>query len=201
MSTARVIPFTSDSLESTVTMERYREAYRTAAKATEFAETVKLSGILFGRPHFHCRCRGLSIESCRACRFPGSVCLAGCRRGLRSHGFSALGRGISHSRTDAGGDHRFGRQFLAFALECATRPGNVMDEWRGHGTEDRRVGYPPFGSEQETCEAMLFLRTTHQCQTDTSQDVYRSGGKHRSSAVGKVVASLSTKRQALCLTH
>ena len=45
MSTARVIPFPSDSLESTVTMERYREAYRTAAKATEFAETVKLWGI------------------------------------------------------------------------------------------------------------------------------------------------------------
>lgn len=45
MSTARVIPFTNDSVESTSVMERYREAYQTAERATDFAETVKLVGI------------------------------------------------------------------------------------------------------------------------------------------------------------
>ena len=45
MSTARVIPFTSDSLESTAVVERYRKAYQTAEKVIDFAETVKLSGI------------------------------------------------------------------------------------------------------------------------------------------------------------
>jgi uncharacterized membrane protein len=45
MSTARVIPFTSESLESTAVMERYREAYQTAERAIDFAETLKLSGI------------------------------------------------------------------------------------------------------------------------------------------------------------
>jgi len=45
MSTARVIPFTNDSVESTSVMERYREAYQTARRATEFAETVKFLGI------------------------------------------------------------------------------------------------------------------------------------------------------------
>ena len=45
MSTARVIPFTNDSIESTAVMERYREAYQTAERATDFAETVKLVGI------------------------------------------------------------------------------------------------------------------------------------------------------------
>ena len=39
MSTARVIPFTSDSLESTAVMERYRKAYQTAQRAIDFAET------------------------------------------------------------------------------------------------------------------------------------------------------------------
>jgi uncharacterized membrane protein len=45
MSTARVIPFTNDSVETTSVMERYREAYQTAGRATDFAETVKLVGI------------------------------------------------------------------------------------------------------------------------------------------------------------
>ena len=45
MSTAKVIPFTSDFVESTPVMERYREAYQTAERATDFAETVKLWGI------------------------------------------------------------------------------------------------------------------------------------------------------------
>lgn len=45
MGTARVIPFTSDSVESRSVMERYREAYQTAERATDFAETVKLVGI------------------------------------------------------------------------------------------------------------------------------------------------------------
>jgi uncharacterized membrane protein len=45
MSTARVIPFISDSLESTAVMERYRKAYQTAEKMIDFAETVKLSGM------------------------------------------------------------------------------------------------------------------------------------------------------------
>jgi hypothetical protein len=45
MSTARGIPFTSDSSESTAVMERYRKAYQTAQKVIDFAETVKLSGI------------------------------------------------------------------------------------------------------------------------------------------------------------
>lgn len=45
MRTARVIPFTSDSLESTAVMERYRKAYQTAERVIDFAETVKLAGI------------------------------------------------------------------------------------------------------------------------------------------------------------
>jgi uncharacterized membrane protein len=45
MSTAKVIPFNSDSLESTAVMERYRKAYQTAERVIDFAETVKLSGI------------------------------------------------------------------------------------------------------------------------------------------------------------
>ena len=44
MSTARVIPFTSDSLESTAVMERYRKAYRTAERVIDFAENIRLSG-------------------------------------------------------------------------------------------------------------------------------------------------------------
>jgi uncharacterized membrane protein len=46
MSTARVIPFTNDSVESTSVMERYHEAYQTAERATDFAKTVKLVGIV-----------------------------------------------------------------------------------------------------------------------------------------------------------
>jgi uncharacterized membrane protein len=45
MSTARIIPFTSDSVESRPVMERYLEAYQTAERATDFAESVKLWGI------------------------------------------------------------------------------------------------------------------------------------------------------------
>ncbi|MBZ5650026.1 MAG: hypothetical protein LAO18_06035 [Acidobacteriia bacterium] len=45
MSTARVIPFTSDSVENIPVVERYREAYQTAEEVTGFAETVKLCGI------------------------------------------------------------------------------------------------------------------------------------------------------------
>jgi uncharacterized membrane protein len=45
MSTAKVIPFASHSVESTAVMERYREAYQTAERAAEFAETVKFLGI------------------------------------------------------------------------------------------------------------------------------------------------------------
>jgi uncharacterized membrane protein len=45
MSTAKIIPFTNDSVESTSVMERYQEVYQTAERATDFAETVKLVGI------------------------------------------------------------------------------------------------------------------------------------------------------------
>jgi uncharacterized membrane protein len=45
MSTAKIISFTNDSVENTSAMERYREAYQTAERATDFAETVKLVGI------------------------------------------------------------------------------------------------------------------------------------------------------------
>jgi uncharacterized membrane protein len=45
MSTARVIPFTSDSLESTAVMERYRKAYQTAERMIDFAENVRFSGM------------------------------------------------------------------------------------------------------------------------------------------------------------
>lgn len=45
MSTAKIILFTNDSSESTSVMERYQEAYQTAERATDFAETVKLVGI------------------------------------------------------------------------------------------------------------------------------------------------------------
>jgi len=45
MSTAKVIPFAPESLESTAAMERYRLAYHVAESAMNFAETVKLVGI------------------------------------------------------------------------------------------------------------------------------------------------------------
>lgn len=45
MSTATVLSFPPESLESTATMEKYRVAYQVAETAMSFAETVKLVGI------------------------------------------------------------------------------------------------------------------------------------------------------------
>ena len=48
MNTATILPFTPDSNESTGAMERYRQAYGDAHTITDFAERVRLGGIVLG---------------------------------------------------------------------------------------------------------------------------------------------------------
>jgi len=48
MSTSTVLPFTTESNESAGAIERYRQSYRLAQNITEFAEKVKLGGIVVG---------------------------------------------------------------------------------------------------------------------------------------------------------
>jgi hypothetical protein len=48
MSTAKVIPFTNDSVESTSVMERYREAYQTAEKGNRLRRNCQARGHFLG---------------------------------------------------------------------------------------------------------------------------------------------------------
>jgi len=48
MSTATILPFAPESNESAAAIERYRQAYHIAQAITDFAETVKLGGIILG---------------------------------------------------------------------------------------------------------------------------------------------------------
>ena len=48
MSTAKILPFSPESSESTAAMERYRQAYQVARTIADFAEKVKLTGLVLG---------------------------------------------------------------------------------------------------------------------------------------------------------
>jgi len=48
MSASTILPFATESNESAGAIERYRQSYRLAQNITEFAEKVKLGGIVVG---------------------------------------------------------------------------------------------------------------------------------------------------------
>lgn len=79
MSTAVVIPFAPQSTESTIAMERYQDAYRTAENTIDYGETVRLGGIFLAGVIFLGSLVAFQVSPAERSGFPMvTVSLIGC---------------------------------------------------------------------------------------------------------------------------